>query len=409
MKYHCLICQQFRPDGNLSCQRLLCSIGQRIEIIQEGEFLNDLVVGRLLKITRTASFYRVRRGQQVLVMKLSHPDYDVIEDKDFNYSNYLKRESEVFFRAQLTHPSIPTLVSIFEGDSVSKDTRYGKVTYNGELRYYLLFEDIEGKFLSDYLDDHPQPYYRHAGWLMMTLAEVFGAIRGVKGDYHHLGLNPDSVILRLDIDGIPRPMLVDLGIGVLYDRRSNLTSVGLSDGFLQRWTRANLDDGFELVPWLSLMIPSEYTPRPLLLNFDGRIDPNAETFNLALLMYRMLVGKLPDGYQSGGDLAIYNTIQQLPDWLEGGARILRPDLNRRLSSLVCGILSGDRSTSETFADALLANEFNIGPVPAERVQQAAWRRWLTRERMQTFLLASLVGVVLLVVGVVLDTLVRTVL
>ncbi|MCU0463925.1 MAG: hypothetical protein MUF38_05100 [Anaerolineae bacterium] len=408
MKYHCLICQQFRPDGNMSCQRLLCSIGQRIEVIQEGEFLNDLVIGRLLKITRTASFYRVKRGKKVLVMKLSHPDYGVIEGVDFNYSSYLKRESEIFQRAQLTHAGIPSLVSA-EGDgSVTSNTRYGKVTHNGELRYYVLFEDIEGKFLSDYLDDHPQPYYRHAAWLVMTLAEVFAAVRTVKSDYYHVGLNPDSVIVRFDIDGIPRPVLVDLGVGVLYDRNHHPAEVSLSKAFTQRWSRTNLrDDRLESVAWLSLMVPPEYIPRPVLLNFDDRLVPGAETFNLALLMYQMLVGTLPYGYQGTSDLTIYSAIENIGDLVGGPSVILRPDLEERLSRLVCDALLNDYTTGEQFADSLLPDRLNIGAVPGERVEQAAWRRWLTRERVRMSLFVSLVGLALVVVGVVIDTLVRT--
>jgi len=90
-----------------------------------------------------------------------------------------------------------------------KERPYGKVAFRGETKYYLAFEYVSGEFLSDMLKSQPQPWFNHAAWTTMQIADAVAFMHD--NNFMHLNISPNGVYVRLDKDNIPRPILLDLG------------------------------------------------------------------------------------------------------------------------------------------------------------------------------------------------------
>src|SRR5690606_22184111 len=66
-----------------------------------------------------------------------------------------------------------------------------------------------GVFLSDMLRSTPQPWYQHAAWIVMQVADAIAFMH--ENNKLHLNLSPSGVLVRNDKDGVPRPVLMDFG------------------------------------------------------------------------------------------------------------------------------------------------------------------------------------------------------
>lgn len=202
MKYVCTFCERISPDGNLWCVEQSCLAEAKPLVLDTGDDIGDLEIVRRLAVTRTAAIYEAKRDDQRLLVKVAHSTPHA-QDK-------LKHEARVLttLMSKRQHYALPTLVPPYRGVSVT-ERPYGKVGFQTETKYYLVFEYVHGNFLSDKLRSTPQPWYQHAAWIMMQVADAVAFMH--ENNFLHLNLSPACIYVRDDKDGIPRPMLMDFG------------------------------------------------------------------------------------------------------------------------------------------------------------------------------------------------------
>lgn len=202
MKYVCTHCERVSPDGNLWCVEQVCLAEAKPLVFDTGDDIGDIEIVRRLGITRTAAIYEAQRGETKLLVKVAHST-PAAQDK-------LKHEATVLqtLAAKRQHPTLPVLVSPYSMVDV-KERPYGKVAFRGETKYYLAFQYLAGEFLSDMLKSQPQPWFNHAAWTVMQLADAVAFMHD--NGFIHQNISPSGVYVRLDRDGIPRPILLDLG------------------------------------------------------------------------------------------------------------------------------------------------------------------------------------------------------
>ena len=202
MKYVCTFCERISPDGNLWCVEQSCLAESKPLVLDTGDSIGDLEIVRRLTVTRTAAIYEARRDEERLMVKVAHSTPEA-QDK-------LKHEARVLvtLMAKRQHYALPTLVSPYRNAPVN-ERPYGKVGFQNETKYYMVFQYVHGTFLSDSLRTTPQPWYQHAAWIMMQLADAVAFMH--ENNFLHLNLSPAGVYVRSDKDGIPRPIQMDFG------------------------------------------------------------------------------------------------------------------------------------------------------------------------------------------------------
>ncbi len=202
MKYVCTHCERVSPDGNLWCVEQVCPAESKPLVLDTGDDIGDIEIVRRLSITRTAAIYEAKRGETKLLVKVAH-NTPYAQEK-------LKYEAKVLLAlaAKGQHVNLPVLVAPYSMVDV-RDRPYGKVAFRDETKYYLAFEYIHGAFLSDMLKSQPQPWFNHAAWMVMQLADAVAFMHD--NSFFHFNINPTGIYVRRDLDGIPRPILLDLG------------------------------------------------------------------------------------------------------------------------------------------------------------------------------------------------------
>jgi serine/threonine protein kinase len=235
-------------DGHLWCQDQLCPAGDHPTILEEGERLGDIEVTRLLMAGSTFSLYQAQRMGEALLLKLSHEGF---EEK-------IKREAVALLKLQ-THkyPALPVLLPAHQNTRL-EDYPIGKVDFRGRVRFYELFEFREGIPMRQYLQQVPQPWYQHVGWLMIRLADTFALLH--QQEFLHYCLSPESLLIRTDQQGIPRPLLIDLGC-------------------------ATREPG----SWKKNYVLPAYTA-PEWIGGERMIGPQTDVYGLGLLAFEMLAG-----------------------------------------------------------------------------------------------------------------------
>lgn len=252
MKRICTVCQRVSVDGNLWCQEPDCPAGNMPLIFDYGEWLGDIKIARLLRVLRTAAIYEAERDGQPVLLKVAHP----------GCQDLLRREARVLLELSAQqHPMLPVLLPAYRQLDL-RQRPYGKTVFRDETKYYEVFAHAQGEFLRDLLLQNPQPWYQHAAWMTISLADAI-AFMHLKGNVLHLNLNPDAIYVRTDKEGIPRPLLLDLGL------------LG--------------DTGGVDVSWVHKFAVPAYTP-PELIARDGPVSYASDVYGLGLLLYEMLAG-----------------------------------------------------------------------------------------------------------------------
>ncbi len=253
MKRVCTHCERISTDGNLWCQNRDCPSGTLTVIFDYGESLGDIEIVRLLRVYRMSALYEGKRGNKPLLLKVAH----------IGCQEQLKMEAMTL--AKLTesqqHPMLPVLMPAYQY-AEGKQRPYGKTVFQDETKYYITFQYAKGDFLRDMLIRNPQPWYQHAAWLTVSLADAIAFLH-VKGGRLHLNINPDHVLVRTDREGIPRPLLLDLGM------------VAEPNAVNQDWIK-------------EYALPA-YTP-PELLERATQATVQSDVYGLGLLLYEMLAG-----------------------------------------------------------------------------------------------------------------------
>lgn len=253
MKRICTRCSRTSSDGNLWCQEKFCPAEENPEIFERGEWLGNIQIAELVTVLRSSAIYVAQRNKEKILIKVAH---SACQEK-------LKREARLLVEIskRRKHPMLPVLLPAHEQASLIEHP-YGKTVINGQTKYYLVFQFAEGELLKDILTRTPQPWYQDVGWIAISIADAVAQLHQYQR--LHLCISPEMILVRYDKQGIPRPLLLDLGVA--------------SDaGELLK----NFDRRFVLPAYTA----------PELIEMKGKVGPASDVYGLGLILYEMLTGR----------------------------------------------------------------------------------------------------------------------
>lgn len=325
MKRVCTICQRVSLDGNLWCQEPDCPAGNMPTIFDYGEWLGDIEVIRLLRVLRHAAIYEAQRGKEMVLLKVAHP----------GCQDQLRLEARVLVELSqsMQHPMLPALLPAYQQSDITQRP-YGKTVFKDETKYYEVFKHAEGEFLRDMLFKNQQPWYLHAAWMTISLADAI-AFMNIKANRLHLNLSPDVVLVRVDKQGIPRPLLLDLGL------------LGEKQGVDPAWVQ-------------QYGLPA-YTP-PELIAHNGQVGYSSDVYELGLIFYEMLAGHPAFKFDQRKDAEIRQmVVQGIPEPLN------RTDLAEDIHNIVqiATLRTPEQRQQDVRVFAKLMRT-KFGEVPAEK-------------------------------------------
>ncbi|GIK27744.1 MAG: protein kinase [Chloroflexi bacterium] len=351
MKYVCTFCERISPDGNLWCTEQNCLAEEKPLVLDTGDTLGDMEILRRLTVTRTAAIYEAKRGEDRLLAKVAHST-PVAQDK-------LRHEAKTLLKlaGKRQHYALPVLVAPYRTASVA-ERPYGKVGFQNETKYYMVFEYVHGRFLSDLLHSQPQPWYQHAAWIMMQVADAVAFMH--ENDTLHLNISPAAVYVRNDQDDIPRPILMDFGYPV--------TSASAA----------------ELISGISYTAPELVRGQPPTRSTD--------VYGLGALFYEMLAGRPAYPSRSRGlDMVRREVIEGMVAALHRSDLPISPEgKNYRETSVFVGNALAARPEMRQQDVPTFAHEIRrlYGDAPPERKKRRITRRML--------ITAAIIGTLLIV-------------
>jgi serine/threonine protein kinase len=355
MKRYCPKSETITPMFSVWGSAHVSEAGELSVIFDYGDCLGDIEVTRLVRVMKTSALYEARRRERnkpvPLLLKVAHNGCEEM----------IKREA--ILMAKLTelggHPMLPVLQSPYlVGDANAKQRPYGKVAFGNETKYYIVYQHAEGEFLRDVLLKNPQPWYLHAAWLTISMADVVAFIHH-KVQHLVLNLSPDTIMIRYDRDGIPRPLLMDLSLA----------------------TRPETIDFDELERY---SMAAYIAPELLIDREKGQYGAQTDVYGLGVLLYEMLKGRPPYIYRLRRPEDVRQEVRTLPI-----PPLDRTDLSGDVNMIVTQAI--DKSPTRRHKDVrTFAKELRsrFGEVPAERKGL----------RIPRQLIAAGVAIIFLIVG-----------
>lgn len=334
MKHYCNECELTSPmfESWGPCRQ--CKPGNLSSIFDLAEHMGDIEIVRLIKIMKTGTLYEAkrqvprRRGglrDERLLVKVAHTDSsEAIKNEAVLIAKMMKSEHRQM---------IPTMLPAYQ-HAEGAQRPYGKTVYQGETKYFIVYKYQEGDFLREMLMKNPQPWYQHAGWIAISMANVIAFLHA-HTQHLLLNLSPDSIYIRMDKDGIPRPTLMDFSL-------------------------AENPETMDLTRVRRYCLPAYIAPE--LLDSAGPFGAQTDVYGLGMLLYEMLAGRPGYAYK-----------QRMPEDIRNSVRTSSPppvgrtDLSEEISNIVTKAI--DKAPARRFPDVRsLAKELRnrFGEVPAER-------------------------------------------
>ena len=333
MKQICIHCGRKSIGGSLWCQESYCAIDNMVTVFDYGETVGDLNIVKLLTVLRASAIYEAERQGQRVLLKIAHT----------GYQERLKRESVFLMQLQQNkqfHPMLPRLLPAHTLADISKYP-YGKTVAHEHVLYYTIYDYVEGDFLTAILLKNPQPWYQHAGWITISLADVIALMH--QNQVLHLCLCPEIIFVRYDKEGIPRPVLMDLG------------AVSDPQNVSRNWNRR--------------YVPAAYVAPELIRKSGGSVGAATDVYGLGLLLHEMLAGQPAYAHRLRADEDIYHDVLHQPP-----PSLNRADLRNVPEITACSISKTYQERQPdvlTLAQALLAT---FPPVPKEKKSRRInWR------------------------------------
>lgn len=334
MKQICIHCGRKSIGGSLWCQESYCSVDNMVVAFDYGEAVGDLNIVKLLSVLPASSVYEAERQGQKVLLKIAHA----------GYQERLKREANFLMQAQQSkqqHPMLPRLLPAHIQADISKYP-YGKTVSHEQTLYYTIYEHVEGDFLSGILLKNPQPWYQHAGWITISLADVIALMH--QNQVLHLCLSPEIVFIRFDKEGVPRPILMDLG------------AVSDPQNVSRNWNRR--------------FVPAAYVAPELIRKSGGSVGAATDVYGLSLIIYEMLAGQPAYPFRLRAAAEVYHDVLH-----EAPRPLNRTDLRTVPEIAARGISKEYQNRPPdvlTFAHDLLAA---FPPVPKEKkARRVNWQK-----------------------------------
>lgn len=323
MKRICERCNVISQDFNLWCQEKYCPAEKATEIFDNGEWFGPIEIIQPIVITRSAIVYQAWRGEEKILLKVANPG---CEEK-------LRSEAKAFLQLAKAgqHPLLPVLLPAHSQGTIDNHP-YGWIVIAGRIKYYEVFNFVDGTILRNLLLKNPQPWYQHVGWIVLSVADVVYYLH--KAGMLHLCINPDIVLVRTDKQGIPRPILLDLGLGEKGETVDNI------------W-----NENFNLPAYTA----------PEIADHSSRVGPGTDVYGLGLLLYEMLAGNPAYEYHIKNDKAVLRNV--LGGGFKSSGRIDLKNIPEIAEKAI------NRDYSLRFPDVLSfvnALQPNFPPIPGER-------------------------------------------
>ena len=270
MKRICQRCNVISQDFNLWCQEKYCPAENATEIFDNGEWFGPMEIIQPIVITRSAIVYQATRGEEQILLKVANVG---CEEK-------LRLEARAFLQLARAgqHPLLPVLLPAHAQGSIDHYP-YGWTVIEGRVKYYEVFKFIDGTILRNLLLKNPQPWFQHAGWIILSIADVIYYLH--KAGKLHLCLNPDMVLVRFDKQGYPRPILLDLG---LADPGKNINELWNENYNLPAYTAPEIADR------------------------RGSVGTATDVYGIGMLLYEMLAGRPAYEYHLRKDESVLRTV-----------------------------------------------------------------------------------------------------
>ncbi|MBI5354401.1 MAG: protein kinase [Chloroflexi bacterium] len=270
MKRICQRCNVISQDFNLWCQEKYCPAENATEIFDNGEWFGPMEIVQPIVITRSAIVYQARRGDEEILLKVANVG---CEEK-------LRLEARAFLQLAKAgqHPLLPVLLPAHAQGAVDHHP-YGWTVIAGHIKYYEVFKFIDGTILRNLLLKNPQPWFQHAGWIILSIADVIYYLH--KAGKLHLCLNPDMVLVRFDKQGYPRPVLLDLGVA---DPGQNIQDL---------W-----NENYNLPAYTA----------PEVAERRGGVGTATDVYGIGMLLYEMLAGRPAYEYHMRKDEAVLRAV-----------------------------------------------------------------------------------------------------
>ena len=331
MKRICQRCNVISQDFNLWCQETYCPAENATEIFDNGEWFGPIEIIEPLVVARAAIIYHAKRGDEEILLKIANLG---CEEK-------LRSEAVAFLQLAKSgqHPLLPVLLPAHPQGSIDNHP-YGWTVVNGRLKYYEVFRFVDGAILRNLLLTNPQPWYQHAGWIILSIADVVFYLH--RSGRLHLCINPDVILVRYDKKGNPRPILLDLGVG---SPGKNLSEIWNANYTLPAYTAPEIAAG------------------------SGSVGPFTDVYGLGMLLYEMLAGRPAVEYHLKRDEAVLRKV------LEGNFKATgRVDLKNIPEATEKAI---SLQPAQRFPDVLAfvaALQPNFPTIPAEaKPRKVNWR------------------------------------
>jgi hypothetical protein len=201
---------------------------------------------------------------------------------------------------------------------------------------YMVLELLHGKSLADRMDHGPAFPVRQAVQLMAD------CLRGLQVVHDtgiiHRDLKPDNIFVIEDADGV-FPKLIDFGISKRTE--SVLPPPGTPEARQSRLTQPGT------------VVGTPYYMSPEQLRGRQNLDRRSDVYSMGVMLYELLVGRLPFEADNIGDLMVAITVSGAPP-----LSAARPELGAEFAAVVKRALSPapeDRFQSALeLRDALLA-------------------------------------------------------
>lgn len=293
--------------GDLWCQESYCTIDNLPYILDYGESVGDMHISKCVAVLRTSAIYEAtRQDDEKILLKIAHQGFEERLIREARFLKHLQTQD-------IYHPMLLKLLSAHVQSTV-EEFPYGRTVYQRRPLSYAVFEHVDGDILREMLLKNPQPWYQHAAWLVMSLVDVMALLhdQGVL----HLGLCPESLLVRYDAEKIIRPVLMDLG---------SVTEVKDFDEM-----------------WNSHYVPPAYIA-PELLDYPRQPSLQADIYGVGLIFYELLAGRPAHEFRMRRDQDILDAIRS-----NLIAPINRPDLKKEALDVVHRAMS--KSAKSRFPD-----------------------------------------------------------